>query len=117
MIKKETFDILTIIESSYSGFHVTQKKIDAWHLVLVDMGYEQVLHTLKQYMAENEFPPRPAHLTKGLTASSFVTPTSAETKALLAAKQAHDRVAADMQKDELIANMNRAREALGLKTL
>jgi hypothetical protein len=64
MNKKQTFEILTLIQNFYEQFDINQNKIDAWHLVLKNFDLDKVKDNLLQYCRSSIYPPKVADLIK-----------------------------------------------------
>jgi len=90
MTKKETFQILKLIQQFYERFEINQDKIDAWHDVLQAEDFNAVYSILKSVVKTNKFPPTIAEIlpTKQLNGVMGVEATKAHLDKL---KQEEDK--------------------------
>ncbi|WP_339205273.1 replicative helicase loader/inhibitor [Bacillus sp. PS11(2022)] len=87
MIKKQTFEIMSLIKQYFEHFEITQQKIDSWHELLQEAEYEEVRRNLINFCRLNKFPPKVADLLNAKPATVDrvnAIPSVEETKEYLA---------------------------------
>lgn len=62
MTKKQTFELLKLINSVYPHFEVNQDTINNWHEFMKDQSFASVMYKAKEHIKREKFPPTVAEL-------------------------------------------------------
>jgi len=114
--KKQTFEILSLIQNFYEHFEITQAKIDSWLLILKDSEFETVKENLLQYCRVNKFPPKVADLLneKAKTVDRMnAIPNADETRAYLESFNNEQELTAE-QRQQIENEKAKIRRILGI---
>ena len=82
MIKRETFQLLSMIQGYYDQFEVDQVKLDLWHEALKVYELEDLKKSLLTYVLHSAFPPKVADLVFKPTVGTAI-PNLEETKEIV----------------------------------
>lgn len=62
MIKRETFSLLSMIQTYYDQFEVDQMKVDVWHEALKNNELEELKRNLLSFVRRSPYPPKVSDL-------------------------------------------------------
>jgi hypothetical protein len=116
MDRKEAVEVLKAIETFYGNkFKIDNPKaeLDAWHSILKDYEFDEIMHNLQNYVKTNRFAPSIADIINAGPAKDRAIPTYEETKQLINRWDQERADAADAATaNEHLAKM---RKILGIK--
>ncbi|UTQ80002.1 hypothetical protein BC1_00050 [Bacillus phage BC-1] len=81
MIKKETFELLKMIQAVFTNFDITQEKIDTWTVIFKEYEFEEIKSNYIAYIKTAKFAPKPSDMIKIKNQEHKVAPNIQETKA------------------------------------
>ncbi|MEN3134139.1 replicative helicase loader/inhibitor [Bacillus cereus] len=111
MIKKETFELLKMIQAVFTNFDITQEKIDTWTVILKEYEFEEIKANYIAYIQTAKFAPKPSDIIKIKNQEHKVAPNIQETRAYWS-KYKQDSLAT---KEEREFHLKEMRNILGIE--
>lgn len=57
MNREDVKTLFKLIIDNYPTFEVNAGKVDTWHEIMHDQNFNRVMHTAKEHIKKNKFPP------------------------------------------------------------
>jgi len=111
VIKKETFELLKMIQAVFTNFDITQEKIDTWTVILKEYEFEEIKANYIAYIKTAKFAPKPSDIIKIKNQEHKVAPNIQETRAYWS-KYSQDQLATKEEREVYLKEM---RSILGIE--